>query len=203
MDAKTDAAIAAEPCDEPPVSVITEHRATAHPSRAGFDLARALPLPGQVVSLIVLVVPLMVALYMSFTDWSPTRGSLFDAQAAASEPAAVPPTDPALALQEHEVQDEDQDGTSYEAQYKAAVRQMEQQLSDECPIPAFSKMLSECCVMLSKLPLTQYSFDAFMTLWVAESGYGADGGTPPASAYEPIVKVAYRVLLSGGLILAP
>lgn len=36
-------------------------------------------LPGQVVSLLVLVLPLLVALYMSFTDWSPTRGSLFDA----------------------------------------------------------------------------------------------------------------------------
>ncbi len=136
-------------------------------------------------------------------DLTPDQGSLFDAQAAALEPAAVPPTDPALALKEREVQEEDRDGTSYEAQYKAAMRQMEQQLGDECPIPAFSKMLSECCVMLSKLPLTQYSFDAFMALWVAESCYGADGDTPPASAYEPIVKVAYSVLLSGGLILAP
>jgi multiple sugar transport system permease protein len=37
-------------------------------------------LPGQIVSLLVLVIPLLVALYMSFTDWSPTRGSLFDAE---------------------------------------------------------------------------------------------------------------------------
>jgi len=36
--------------------------------------------PGQAVSVIVLVLPLLVALYMSFTDWSPTRGSLLDAQ---------------------------------------------------------------------------------------------------------------------------
>ncbi|NCC25126.1 MAG: sugar ABC transporter permease [Deltaproteobacteria bacterium] len=42
-------------------------------------IARMFTLPGQVVSVLVLVVPLMVALYMSFTDWSPTRGSLFDA----------------------------------------------------------------------------------------------------------------------------
>ncbi|BBO91238.1 carbohydrate ABC transporter permease [Desulfosarcina ovata] len=42
-------------------------------------LVRVLVLPGQIVSLLVLVVPLLVALYMSFTDWSPTRGSLFDA----------------------------------------------------------------------------------------------------------------------------
>lgn len=135
-------------------------------------------------------------------DLTPDQGSLFEAQAEASEPASVPPTDPALALKEREVQDEEQDGTSYEAQYRAAVRQMEQQLSDECPIPAFSQMLSECCVMLSKLPLTQYSFDAFMALWAAESGYGIEGDTPPASEYEPIVKVAYSVLLAGGLILA-
>lgn len=43
-------------------------------------VARILTLPGQVVSIVVLVVPLMVALYMSFTDWSPTRSSLLDAQ---------------------------------------------------------------------------------------------------------------------------
>lgn len=36
-------------------------------------------MPGQIVSVLVLVVPLLVALYMSFTDWSPTRSSLFDA----------------------------------------------------------------------------------------------------------------------------
>jgi multiple sugar transport system permease protein len=39
-----------------------------------------LTLPGQAVSLLVLVAPLLVSLYMSFTDWSPTRGSLLDAQ---------------------------------------------------------------------------------------------------------------------------
>lgn len=42
-------------------------------------------LPGQVVSLLVLVVPLLVALYMSFTDWSPTLGSLFQASFVALE----------------------------------------------------------------------------------------------------------------------
>lgn len=59
--------------------------ATAPPERSkrGLSiaaLARIMTLPGQIISLLVLVVPLMVALYMSFTDWSPTRGSLFDAQ---------------------------------------------------------------------------------------------------------------------------
>ena len=42
-------------------------------------MVRYLTLPGQIVSVLVLVVPLLVALYMSFTDWTPTRGSLFNA----------------------------------------------------------------------------------------------------------------------------
>jgi len=56
----------------------------ADPSRPAkkqgrMTLGTGLMLPGQAVSLLVLVMPLLVALYMSFTDWSPTRGSLFDA----------------------------------------------------------------------------------------------------------------------------
>lgn len=43
-------------------------------------IARALLLPSQLVSLFVLIVPLVVALYMSFTDWTPTRGSLLNAE---------------------------------------------------------------------------------------------------------------------------
>lgn len=50
------------------------------PPRLSATFGRLLSLPGQIVSLVVLVVPLLVAFYMSFTDWSPTRGSLFDAQ---------------------------------------------------------------------------------------------------------------------------
>ncbi len=53
------------------------------PSKYGIGisaLGRFLTMPGQIVSVLVLVVPLLVALYMSFTDWSPTRGSLFDAR---------------------------------------------------------------------------------------------------------------------------
>jgi multiple sugar transport system permease protein len=54
---------------------------TPRPPRNGARaVALALTVPGQVVSLLVLVLPLLVALYMSFTDWSPTRGSLFDAE---------------------------------------------------------------------------------------------------------------------------
>jgi multiple sugar transport system permease protein len=48
--------------------------------RARF--ARALMLPGQLISIVVLVVPLLVALAMSFTNWSPTRGDLLDASFA-------------------------------------------------------------------------------------------------------------------------
>lgn len=136
-------------------------------------------------------------------DLTPDQGSLFEAQSAASEPATVPPIDPALVLQERGVQDEDQASNSYEVQYEAAVRLMNQEQDDECPIPAFSKMLSECCLMLSKKPLMQCSFEDFMSLWAAQSGYGVEGDTPPTSFYEPIVKVAYSSLLSGGLIQAP
>ena len=60
----------------------THPDATKGQTRSGLGvkgLTRLLTLPGQIVSLMVLVVPLLVALYMSFTDWSPTRGSLFDA----------------------------------------------------------------------------------------------------------------------------
>jgi multiple sugar transport system permease protein len=45
----------------------------------GIGLGSALMLPGQIVSLVVLVLPLLVAFYMSFTDWTPTRGSLLQA----------------------------------------------------------------------------------------------------------------------------
>ncbi len=43
-------------------------------------LGKALLLPGQLISVFVLVVPLLVAFYMSFTDWSPTRGALTSAR---------------------------------------------------------------------------------------------------------------------------
>lgn len=51
--------------------------AVAARRRARF--ARALAAPGQLISLVVLVMPLLVALTMSFTDWTPTRGALLDA----------------------------------------------------------------------------------------------------------------------------
>ncbi|WP_248310268.1 sugar ABC transporter permease [Bosea sp. 117] len=47
--------------------------------RGNLGLARFFAVPGQIVSVLVLVMPLLVALYMSFTDWTPTRGSLLDA----------------------------------------------------------------------------------------------------------------------------
>ncbi len=56
---------------------IGDGASAARRRRARF--ARRLAAPGQIISLAVLVVPLLVALVMSFTTWSPTRGSLFDA----------------------------------------------------------------------------------------------------------------------------
>ncbi len=58
----------------PPGEQVSEKK-----TKKGMRLGTALMLPGQIVSVLVLVLPLIVALYMSFTDWSPTRGSLFDA----------------------------------------------------------------------------------------------------------------------------
>ena len=74
------------------MSVVVEFRRTAAimgevpplpsvaPPQLSRSIGRLLTLPGQIVSLLVLVVPLLVAFYMSFTDWSPTRGSLLEAQ---------------------------------------------------------------------------------------------------------------------------
>lgn len=64
-------------------NAVLEGHADAPPPTSGkggrFPLGRFLLLPGQIISLAVLVVPLLVAFYMSFTDWSPTRGSLISA----------------------------------------------------------------------------------------------------------------------------
>jgi multiple sugar transport system permease protein len=54
------------------------------PPRVGFfndprRLGRTLLLPVQITSLLVLIGPLVFALYMSFTGWSPTSGSLSQA----------------------------------------------------------------------------------------------------------------------------
>ncbi|MXN17819.1 ABC transporter permease subunit [Pseudooceanicola sp. GBMRC 2024] len=54
--------------------------AAASPPRPRKPALRWLVLPGQIISFFVLVLPLLVALYMSFTDWSPTRGSLLEAR---------------------------------------------------------------------------------------------------------------------------
>lgn len=49
---------------------------SAGPARG---VVRYFAVPGQILSLVVLVLPLLVALYMSFTDWTPTHGSLLNA----------------------------------------------------------------------------------------------------------------------------
>jgi multiple sugar transport system permease protein len=57
------------------VQEVTSARGSLPSNRLG----QLLMLPGQIVSLLVLVVPLAVAFYMSFTDWTPTHGSLWQA----------------------------------------------------------------------------------------------------------------------------
>ncbi|MDR3175077.1 MAG: sugar ABC transporter permease [Desulfovibrio sp.] len=54
-------------------------------ANGGFAVGRAFTVPGQVVSFLVLVIPLAVALYMSFTDWTPTRGGLAEANFTGTE----------------------------------------------------------------------------------------------------------------------
>jgi multiple sugar transport system permease protein len=56
-----------------------DSRRPSKPAARAMGPVRFLAVPGQIVSLIVLVLPLLVALYMSFTDWTPTRGSLLNA----------------------------------------------------------------------------------------------------------------------------
>ena len=63
----------------PPLAA-TSRRGASKKGPGISAMARFLTLPGQIVSVLVLVVPLLVALYMSFTDWTPTRGSLLNAQ---------------------------------------------------------------------------------------------------------------------------
>lgn len=70
--------------EPPPLAVAAPTVASAapapRPATSTRTVGRFLLLPGQLISLFVLVVPLVVALYMSFTDWSPTRGSLLSAE---------------------------------------------------------------------------------------------------------------------------
>jgi multiple sugar transport system permease protein len=54
-------------------------------AKKSFALGRVFIVPGQIVSVLVLLIPLAVALYMSFTDWTPTRGSLAEANFTGTE----------------------------------------------------------------------------------------------------------------------
>jgi len=125
------------------------------------------------------------------------QGSLFDfdetSTAVQSEAGAI----------SDEVEVVAEASNDYESRYIAAVEQMNQELDDACAVPALGQLLALSCELLAQKPLMQYSFSAFMELWAAESGYGTEDQEPLASAYEPVVRVAYDVLLEGGLILAP
>lgn len=127
------------------------------------------------------------------------QGSLFDfdetSTAVQSEAGAI--------SDEVEVEAVAEASNDYESRYIAAVEHMNQGLDDACAVPALGQLLALSCELLAQKPLMQYSFSAFMELWAAESGYGTEEQEPPALAYEPVVRVAYDVLLEGGLILAP
>jgi multiple sugar transport system permease protein len=67
----------------PPLPALEAGKPEAPRKRKGTgraSLGRMLLLPGQLISLFVLVMPLLVAFYMSFTNWSPTRGPLSSAE---------------------------------------------------------------------------------------------------------------------------
>jgi multiple sugar transport system permease protein len=75
-------AIAVQPVTAAASRASSQSAGAPRASKSTWRAARLvgyLAVPGQIVSLIVLVLPLLVALYMSFTDWTPTRGSLFNA----------------------------------------------------------------------------------------------------------------------------
>ncbi|WP_236467908.1 phosphoadenosine phosphosulfate reductase family protein [Pseudomonas syringae] len=120
------------------------------------------------------------------------QGSLFTfPKTAAVTPAPAP--------QEHAVQE--QGFGDHETQYAAAIEQIMGIHSGEFQMPAMGMMLAHCCELLSRQRLTHHTFESFMALWIDDTGSLLDEQGPIASAYEPIVKMAYAVLLGNGLIL--
>lgn len=125
------------------------------------------------------------------------QGSLFGFE---EPPVAVP-----APAQEGVVQQQGQDktGTDPEIQYAAAIAKVMAAHEGEYQTPDFSLMLAHCCSLLSQQRLMEHTLTSFMQLWLADTSDLLDEQGPPATAYEPIVKVAYRILVGNGLILAP
>lgn len=121
------------------------------------------------------------------------QGSLFDFEDANASTATPD--------QKRVVQD--QGNVDYKARYSAATKLVMLTHDGEYQVPVLGLMLAHCCTLLSRQSLTQHSFASFMALWVADTGSILPEDGPPATAYEPVVKVAYSVLLGNGLILKP
>lgn len=123
------------------------------------------------------------------------QGSLFDFEDTGSSAPSI--------RQERGVQEQDQDSGDYPSQYKAATKSVTDNHPGEFQIPEMGLILGHCCELLSRQRLMQHTFASFMALWLEDAGALISDQGPSANAYEPIVRVAYRVLLSNGLILAP
>lgn len=122
------------------------------------------------------------------------QGSLFSIDDGASaEPAK----------QESVVQVQDEDGTDYAARYYTATEQMHLDHGESFQAPALGMLLGHCCELLSRQPRMQHTFPSFIELWISDSYGVITERAPEGSAYVPILKVAYSVLLANGMILAP
>lgn len=119
------------------------------------------------------------------------QGSLFGFEHTASGTAPA---------QERVVQNQ---GSDFASQYAAAIERIKGNHAGEYPVPMMGMLLGHCCYLLARQPLTQHTLASFIELWVEDTGGLLSDHGPSASAYEPIVMVAYRVLLGNGLILAP
>jgi 3'-phosphoadenosine 5'-phosphosulfate sulfotransferase (PAPS reductase)/FAD synthetase len=125
------------------------------------------------------------------------QGSLFGFEEA--DNVEAPAQAPAKCVEE----EKEPSGTDYEAQFQVAINKMIQEHGDQFAPPTLAQMLAHSCMVLSKGPLMAYTFASFMELWSVNSSSLTDVPGPVASAYEPAVKVAYRVMLASGLILPP
>lgn len=121
------------------------------------------------------------------------QGSLFGFDDSASAETAK---------QVRVVQEQDEGGTDYAARYTNAIERMQRTHGESFQAPVLGMLLAHCCELLSRQPLMQHTFASFMELWIDDSGGVTKPQAPDASAYEPVLKVAYSVLLANGLILA-
>ncbi|MFL1449153.1 hypothetical protein ACI77O_12230 [Pseudomonas tritici] len=119
----------------------------------------------------------------------PAQGSLFD-----TAPADDKAGDAQKAMA---IRVEAQEGDDYEQRYTKATNQIAEASGVIGEVPALGHLLAQSCELLCLEPQARYTFEAYMELWAT------NGGIDQPAAYEPVLRIAYGVLLDGGLILAP